>query len=155
LNLIHFDGSVIPLPPNSVHVAYSNQLMEHLHPDDAVEQLRSIQRVLTPHGVYVCLTPNRLTGPHDISKYFEDEVASGFHLKEYTNTEVEHLFKLVGFSRVKAFGLARGFSVRFPVWTVRLIEHCVQLLPGKVGKMLARSKGMKIFVNRFYLVAEK
>ena len=35
--LILSDGSSVPLPPNCVDVAYSNQLMEHLHPDDAFD----------------------------------------------------------------------------------------------------------------------
>ena len=34
--LIISDGSSIPVPVESVDVAYSNQLMEHLHPDDAL-----------------------------------------------------------------------------------------------------------------------
>jgi predicted SAM-dependent methyltransferase len=51
--------------------------MEHLHPDDAFEQLKQIYTALTPGGLYICTTPNRLTGPHDVSKYF-DETAAGF-----------------------------------------------------------------------------
>lgn len=33
--LILSDGSNVAVPPSTVHVAYSNQLIEHLHPDDA------------------------------------------------------------------------------------------------------------------------
>lgn len=51
------NGSNIPLPAKSVDVAYSNQLMEHLHPDDALEQLKDIFAVLKHRGVYVCITP--------------------------------------------------------------------------------------------------
>jgi len=40
--LILSDGCSIPIPPSSLDVVYSNQLMEHLHPDDAFEQLRNI-----------------------------------------------------------------------------------------------------------------
>ena len=71
--------------------------MEHLHPDDAVDQLKNIYNALVNGGKYICITPNRLTGPHDISKYF-DNVATGFHLKEYTVTELSGLFREVGFS---------------------------------------------------------
>jgi hypothetical protein len=55
---------------------YSKELMEHLHCDDvdpAVEHLPGAR----PSGVYVCITPNRLGGPHDISRNFDD-VATGF-----------------------------------------------------------------------------
>jgi SAM-dependent methyltransferase len=101
------DGTSIPVPEGSVDLAYSNQLMEHLHPDDAVEQLQNIQRALTPGGRYLCLTPNMLTGPHDISKYFDD-VAQGFHLKEYTISELRDLFVEAGFRRVSTVIGGRG-----------------------------------------------
>src|SRR5690349_5770324 len=52
--LILSDGTSVPLPPDSVDVAFSNQLMEHLHPDDALEQLAGIWRALRPGGVYIC-----------------------------------------------------------------------------------------------------
>jgi SAM-dependent methyltransferase len=96
------DGVTIPVPENSVSIAYSYQCMEHLHPDDAVEQLRNIYNALAPGGNYLCITPNRLAGPHDISKYF-DETASGFHLKEYTGAELVDLFQRVGFAKIHAF----------------------------------------------------
>lgn len=79
--LVISDGSSIPIPSNTIDLAYSNQLMEHLHPDDAYHQLKNIYAALKPSGKYICITPNRLYGPTDISKYFDD-VAKGFHLKE-------------------------------------------------------------------------
>lgn len=95
--LILSDGSSIPVSKDSVDIAYSNQLMEHLHPEDAKTQLENIYSSLVDGGIYICLTPSKLYGPHDISKYF-DSVATGFHLKEYTITELNKLFQQVGFS---------------------------------------------------------
>ena len=85
------DGVTIPVASESVDLVFSNQLMEHLHPDDASEQVRNIHAVLVDGGKYVCITPNRLTGPHDVSKYFTDG-AVGFHLHEYTIGELRALF---------------------------------------------------------------
>ncbi len=82
-------------PPDSVDVTYSNPLMEHLRPDDALEQLAGIWRALRPGGVYICITPSRLNGPHDVSQHFDSE-AKGFHLKEYTVSELNRLFRRVG-----------------------------------------------------------
>ena len=93
------DGTSIPVPAGSIDVAYSNQLMEHLHPDDALEQLANIRRGLRPGGVYYCITPSRISGPHDISVYF-DHVARGLHLKEYSYRELTDLFRRAGFRRV-------------------------------------------------------
>jgi SAM-dependent methyltransferase len=52
--------------------------MEHLHPDDASEQLANVYRALKPGGVYCCVTPNRISGLHDIPVYF-DTVSQGLH----------------------------------------------------------------------------
>jgi SAM-dependent methyltransferase len=107
------DGTSIPVPPGSVDVAFSDQLMEHLHPDDAAEQLRNIYRSLAPGGTYVCITPNRLYGPRDISGYFDD-VATGFHLREYAAAELRALFRSTGFSRLRFYAGARGWFVPMP-----------------------------------------
>lgn len=122
------DGIDLPVEDASVSVAYSSQLMEHLHPDDSRDQLASIARALQPGGVYVCVTPNRLTGPHDVSRYFDDE-ACGLHLKEYTVTELEQLFRAAGFRQVRAYVGTRGVFVRAPLGLMRAVERLVDSLP--------------------------
>lgn len=140
--LIISDGSSIPVPPASVSVAFSDQLMEHLHPDDALEQLRNIHRALARGGTYVCITPNRLSGPHDISLYFDDE-ATGFHLKEYTATELAALFKRTGFSKIHALVGTRGAYIRLPITFIKLTEAALMLLPRGFRKKVARSPVLK------------
>ena len=93
-------GWEIPLPDGSVDFAYSNQLMEHLHVEDAMDQLRELFRVLKPGGRYLCRTPSRLNGPHDISCYF-DTVATGFHMREYDGRALDLLFRETGFRRTR------------------------------------------------------
>ena len=122
------DGSSIPLPANTVDLAYSHQLMEHLHPDDAYEQLKNIHTVLVKGGKYFCITPNRSNGPHDISKYFDD-VASGFHLKEYTVKELSSLFRKAGFSSVKACVGSRSWFVTIPVSAWAALETVLNWFP--------------------------
>jgi SAM-dependent methyltransferase len=97
--LVISDGCSISVPEQTIDLAYSHQLMEHLHPEDALTQLENIYRSLAPGGAYICITPNRLSGPHDVSKHF-DEIASGLHLHEYTVTELYALFRKVGFAQV-------------------------------------------------------
>jgi SAM-dependent methyltransferase len=137
-HLILSDGSNIPLPLNSVNVAYSNQLMEHLHPEDALEQLQNIYNTLMPGGVYVCITPNRLNGPHDISRSF-DEVATGFHLKEYTFSELNELFTKVGFSRLRVYTGAKGKYLSLPISPFMAIEKLLDKLPSALRKMIVRT----------------
>lgn len=104
-----FDGIDFGLPAESVAFAYSNDVLEHLHPEDAYEQLQNLWRVLQPGARYLCITPNRLSGPHDVSRYFE-QTAAGFHLKEYTLTELTELFRQIGF-QVRALLSVNGYML--------------------------------------------
>lgn len=146
-------GNDIPLPPGSVDVAYSNQLMEHLHPDDAEEQVRSVYRSLARGGVYMCLTPNRITGPHDISKYF-DEVATGFHLKEYTNAELSRLLKAAGFRSVRKYVGAAGVFVRFPLALAVGCERLVERLPRRLRRRVGLSLPLRPVLD-IRMIAQK
>ncbi len=136
--LIISDGTSIPAPGGSVELVYSNQLMEHLHPEDAHDQLRAIHAALAPGGRYICITPNALSGPHDISKYFDDS-ATGFHLREYTAAELAKIFRRVGFTRVQALHGARGRFVLGPVWPLIWLERALAGLPARVRRACGRN----------------
>jgi SAM-dependent methyltransferase len=151
--LILSDGSSIPVPAGSVRVAYSNQLMEHLHPDDALEQLRNIYAALAPGGKYICITPNRLTGPHDVSEYF-DEIATGFHLKEYTATELARIFKAAGFAHISAFVSYRERFFAVPVFLLKVAESVVAILPRSSRRQVARRLPFRALL-RAVVVGEK
>ncbi len=135
--LVLSDGRDIPVAAGSVGLAYSNQLMEHLHPDDASEQLRNIVTALAPGGVYICSTPNRLSGPHDISALFDD-VPRGFHLHEYTTGELRSLFHAAGFSRVLALARLKGHSAVLPATPVVAVERVLERLPPGLRRRAAR-----------------
>ena len=153
VSLIISDGISIPLGENTIDIAYSNQLMEHLHPDDAEAQLREILRVLKPGGLYVCNTPHRFNGPHDISMYF-DETATGFHLKEYTNRELATLFRKVGFKSVWSLTGARGYVLPLPLFLLYWLEGLLGLFPSKNRRVLAKIQPFKAILG-IRLVAKK
>jgi hypothetical protein len=144
--LILSDGSNIALPNNSIDIAYSNQLMEHLHPDDAFEQLQNIFNALVSGGSYICCTPNRLGGPYDVSRYF-DKVATGFHLKEYTISELSTLFRKVRFSKFKIYIGANGFYLIFPTRLIILFENLLSLLPSAIRSSIARNLPFRLLLN--------
>ena len=141
--LILSDGTSVPVPPGSVDVAYSNQLMEHLHPDDAREQLANIHRALAPGGVYLCITPTRLLGPADISKHFDD-VATGFHLREYTNRELSRLCREAGFRRTQALVWLKWFGVAVPSRAAAAVESVAERLPRRARRPLGRVLGVNL-----------
>ncbi len=143
--LIISDGCSIPVPNNSINVAYSNQLMEHLHPDDAYEQLQNVYRVLSYGGKYICITPNRLLGPHDVSKYF-DKIATGFHLKEYTSTDVHSLFRKVGFSKIDIYTQKKDPIKKLSSSLIIGCEKCLEAAPFYLRKMIVKLNLFKILL---------
>jgi SAM-dependent methyltransferase len=128
------EGVEIPLADSSVDLAHSDQLMEHLHTEDAEPQLREINRILKPGGQYLCATPSRVTGPHDISVFF-DEVATGFHMREYDYRSLRDLLLKTGFSRVRFPLVFRGFRLATPPYRVlRGIELGLQAAPARLRR---------------------
>jgi len=146
VSLVISDGTSIPVPPGTVDLAFSDQLMEHLHPDDAREQLRNIHRALRPGGVYFCITPNRLYGPSDISAYFDDE-ARGFHLREYTLTEMARILAEAGFPRMHTYVGARGLFMRFPRAILRALEWALERIEPPLRRRIAGTKPLRALLG--------
>jgi SAM-dependent methyltransferase len=141
LELMQFDGVHIPLPSESADLVYSMAVMEHLHPEDALEQLENVVRVLKPGGRYVFCTTHRFRGPDDISRHF-DKVATGFHLHEYTFRELGMLLRKSGFQKV--YGLPRflGRYYQTPPLALLLVEALLAPLPYGVRHQLANARGI-------------
>jgi SAM-dependent methyltransferase len=148
------DGCSVPVAPNSVHLAFSNQLMEHLHPEDARAQLQNIHRALAPGGRYIVRTPHRLYGPHDISKYFDD-IATGFHLREYTINELTNLLHASGFGSVRVLAKIRGCIVPIRSRAVRWLESFVYLLPPPYRAKVANHRHVYNLLRTITLSARK
>lgn len=136
-SLVVYDGFELPLAPGSIDLAFSDQLLEHLHPDDVGLHFESLLRALAPGGIYVLRTPHRHGGPHDVSRYFQDEPA-GFHLKEWTFAELAAVAERAGFARVGTFVLREDRLRPIPrAWIARL-ERIAARLPRALRRKLAR-----------------
>lgn len=137
------DGTSIACADRSIDLAYSDQLMEHLHPEDAREQLDEVYRVLRPGGRYLVITPNRAIGPHDITKYFDIDAPQGLHLKEYTFAELDELLAAAGFAKRDVLVGAMGRYVKIPVsWAISM-----ETLLLKMPRALRRA-GIKSRITR-------
>jgi SAM-dependent methyltransferase len=152
--LLITDGTSVPLADAQVTVAYSNMLVEHLHPDDFATHLREIHRVLAPGGVYVCRTPHRFAGPTDISGYFDQE-ATGFHMKEYSFRELDTRFRTAGFRSVGIRARVKGKAIAAPTPLVRLAEVGLGILPYRSRKALSRSALLRPLFSTVTVVARK
>jgi SAM-dependent methyltransferase len=133
------EGNEIPLPSGSVDVVASDQLLEHLHPQDVAMQLSEVARILKPGGVYICTTPNAVTGPHDITMYFGYR-AAGLHLHEYTYKEFRALFRSANFRSVRASIRIYGRQIIIPVGIMVLVESAFLFLPRSLRNRLARTR---------------
>jgi SAM-dependent methyltransferase len=147
--LLHVtNGIEVPVPPSSVTLAHSNQVLEHVHPDDALEHIRNVYRALAPGGRFVCVTPNRLTGPADISRHFDTE-PTGFHLREYTVAEVGSLMRDAGFPRVEAWTTRKGLSIRVPWAIIRAVESMLELVPHSWAQRVGRRLPLRVLIGSY------
>jgi SAM-dependent methyltransferase len=153
-HLVISDGVNIDVEPGSIDVAYSNQVMEHVHPDDADPPLRSIRSTLVSRGRYICITPNALTGPHDISKFF-DQVPTGFHLKEYSFAEVYAIFNRAGFSKIFAVIAHGRLHLRVPIGLLMILEAIVGRVPVKSRKGILQFIPLRFVLDQIQAVAVK
>jgi ubiquinone/menaquinone biosynthesis C-methylase UbiE len=129
----------IPIPDESVSFIYSNQVIEHIHPGDIPERLSELYRVLKPGGRYLCRTPNRVSGPHDISMYFDD-VAHGTHMREYTYESLHSMLREAGFIRPRILIAPRAirlFDLPYPI--ARAIEAGLAAIPRRFHTEICRS----------------
>ena len=79
--------------PDSYDAVISDQLIEHLHPDDLTHHFKGVWYILRDGGKYVFRTPHAYVGPSDISRVLNCDKPIGMHLKEYTFGEVKGLLK--------------------------------------------------------------
>jgi len=132
--LVIYDGYDLDLPDESVDVVYSDQLIEHLHPEDTELHFRLVRRLLRPGGRYLFRTPHRHSGPHDVSQFFSDE-PQGFHLKEWTYGELTRLLSAVGYRSVSGCFWAGGRRlIRLP----RLVFAGCETISGRLPRVWAR-----------------
>jgi SAM-dependent methyltransferase len=160
ISLREDDVRSITLKEKNFDLIYSFHLIEHLHPDDLPVHLQSVFDHLRSGGVHLVITPNAVTGPHDISRGFDD-TASGFHLKEYTYAELLPALRRAGFRNIRTQMLPRAlFSMhpllhRLGMRSARvgtLAEGVVRILPSKGFR---RTLGTLMRMNTIVVYARK
>lgn len=89
-------------PINSYDVVLSNQVIEHLHPNDLNQHFQNCYEILRNNGRYIFTTPHKFAGSSDISRIFGSEKTCGMHLREYTYIELQDLLLKSGFKKIYA-----------------------------------------------------
>lgn len=148
--LIIYNGFELnEIEDNSIDIVFSDQLIEHIHPEDVEYHFQLVKRILKPGGKYIFRTPHRLTGPHDISRYFSDE-AECFHLKEWKYQEVKKLVKAIRYSKLDTYWCAKGVMARVPYIYFAVCESMFCFLPKRKFR-----KVLNVFIPTLCCVAVK
>lgn len=153
--------------PGSFDVVISDQVIEHLHPDDLSTHLRSAAVLLKPGGRLIFATPHAFTGPHDLSRVFELDAPAGMHLCEYTNAQLRSALHAAGYACVAApmrlpVGIRarlRGFpgprASRAYLRYLILLESLIGWLPPRHRRRLAEKLRVALFTSNIMLVASR
>ncbi|MBC7949122.1 MAG: methyltransferase domain-containing protein [Chitinophagaceae bacterium] len=149
-----FNGVDMHEKSASVDFVYSNQVFEHLHPDDIQPILEAYHSYLKPGGKVIIITPHKLTGPHDVSRYFSDD-AEGFHMKEYTYSDMKKVLKAGGFRKIKGYvGYSKWGYIGVNVNLLIMVEKIYSLVPKSLRKKMRNSSpifnffGLKIIAKK-------
>uniref|UniRef100_UPI00404874BD hypothetical protein n=1 Tax=Roseivirga sp. TaxID=1964215 RepID=UPI00404874BD len=86
-------------------MAFSDNVIEHLVPEDAQIHLKNIFNNLKPNGRLIIIMPNRLFGPWDVTRIKDFSQsgkleAQGGHVNESTHTEMARQLREIGFREV-------------------------------------------------------
>ena len=127
----------MPIKKNTVDIVFSDQLIEHLHPEDTYLHLKEIRKILKQDGVYIFRTPHAYKGPSDISRYFSDE-PQGFHLKEWTYTELLKLISKLNFKKIECFVDKKGKSLLIPTSLLKMIEYFLIFFKQPKRRLIAK-----------------
>lgn len=118
------------VPPGSVDVALSCHFVEHLHPDDLQDHFGEVSNLLVDGGAYLVVTPNRIYGPHDISRGFSDR-AEGLHLCECTHHDLAQEFRRAGYTKVGVVGRFGAPASPGRLGVIGAVERLLDGLPGR------------------------
>ena len=107
LRFVRGDVVEFTLPDPPFDVAMSDNVYEHVAPQDVPRHLDSIRRALKPGGTLVLLMPNRHFGPWDVTRILDDSYsgrtpAQGTHLNETTYAELLPRLAQSGFGRFRS-----------------------------------------------------
>lgn len=147
------DELISHFSPESFDKVLSIDMFEHLHKEDGLEHLKQVYSVLKPGGKYLIVAPNRITGPHDVTKdvYPEAKEPMGFHLNEPTKSELISQMREIGFRKfysVLPFGskVSWLFDIWYPTWIDCFIERCYEKgkLPGFLKRKMVRFLAIKM-----------
>jgi SAM-dependent methyltransferase len=139
--------------PASFDYVISDQVTEHIHPQDILTHFRTARRLLRPGGAYIMRTPHKSTGPHDLSRVFNLDESVFMHLHEFTFTEIDSIARECGYSRARAVLTVPWLSRRINMYFSSRLYMRYMMLLEKVEAMLFSTADGKRKFRRFAWMA--
>lgn len=146
---------------DSFDAVISDQVFEHLHPDDHLAHLAEARKVLTAGGRYIVRAPHRSAGPRDLSEIFGLDKAVFLHLCEPDYGLMHSLCLRAGFDRVSAV-LASGrlgvalYSPLFLRYQLVIERFESKIAPSQEQKRRFRKVARRLLAaDAVWIVAEK
>ena len=147
--IIYYGYNLQTIKDNSIDIMYSDQLIEHFHPDETRSHFKIVYRLLKKDGKYVFNTPHSYSGPYDVSQYFSYEPEC-FHLKEWNYRELKELFKELNYAKFQVYWFAKGLKFRMPILYFESVERILGLFPKRRIRNIA-----KYLIPTIFIVAYK
>lgn len=119
-------GVTLPYPDETFGAAYSIEVVEHLHENDALAHFAEMHRVLRPGGRYWFLTPSGLAAGGPSERFgVSIEAEADVHLKVWTYGELLPVLTGIGFCRLCVpFRAHRALFVPWlPLWFMARAEQ--------------------------------
>lgn len=155
-------------PPDAFDLIISDQVIEHLHPDDVHDHFRSAWTILAQEGRYIFSTPHQCAGPADISAVFRHNQPRGMHLHEYTYGELNKICIKAGFAEISAVWTAplrpsNGLVLKIKPWSSRIylyylcaLEKLLLLLPrSALRRKITKLMRLLLFAPNIFMIARK
>ena len=146
LNFHLLDTSVQPFEDNYFDNIISSQVFEHIPLEMVNEYLLRTWNMLKPNGVAILTTPNS-------KNYYGGHSGNIFHIKEYSLSELENIFKnVIPNNQYKIFGFEDVLSTQLRIKIKRFFKN--RFLASKfagfvelIVKILERYKIIKVKTN--------
>jgi SAM-dependent methyltransferase len=128
-------------------LVYWNDVFEHIPVDEIEDYLARIHQLLVPGGRLITITPNWHMRPMDVTADHLPgrSTAVGFHLKEYTLSEVCRLLSQAGFSSIHTpffVGRKKIFEAAFDLTAFkRIVEPALEWIPYPLAVQVCRRFG--------------
>lgn len=139
-------------PERRYDVLIHAHLIEHIPPSQTAQFLAACYDTIKPGGYMVIITPSRLSGPHDVTRYFRTggSEPEGFHLWEFTLNDLERVLSEAGFG---GFATVRSLPTLNDWWDGVPTEASFALKRDKESELLAMAwADRKPIVDGMYYV---